>query len=124
VILVDTSVWVDHLAAEDPAMAELLRAGKVLMHPYVLGEIALGNLRQRELILASLSDLPQADVAEADEVLRLVQRGRLWGSGIGYVDAHLLAALRLTGTVSLWTRDRKLASVAQSVGVRLGSQPH
>ena len=105
-------------------MAELLRAGAVLMHAYVLGEIALGNLHKRETILAALDDLPQAEIAEAEEVLRLIQGDRLWGSGIGYVDAHLLAAVRLTPAASLWTRDRRLASAAQSMGVPLAAQPH
>jgi predicted nucleic acid-binding protein len=117
VILVDTSVWVDHLRARDAALVGLLDAGEVLGHPFVLGELALGSLRQRKLVLTSLEDLPQASVATDPEVLNFVERQRLYGFGIGYVDAHLLAAARLTPDASLWTRDRRLHEAAVRLGV-------
>jgi predicted nucleic acid-binding protein len=117
VILVDTSVWVDHLRVANKALAGLLDSAAVLAHPFVIGELALGNLRQRRLILDTLRDLPQAVVASHEEVLDFIDRYRLFGSGIGYVDAHLLAAARLTAAAALWTRDARLHGVADRLGV-------
>ena len=111
-ILVDTSVWVEHLHTGDEELAELLSRGEVLAHPFVIGELALGNLQPRDPFLSDLRDLPQAVVAEDEEVLRLIDRQALFGRGIGYVDAHLLAAARLTAGIRLWTRDRRLQAVA------------
>lgn len=116
-ILVDTSVWVDHLRTGSPALARELRAGRVLAHPFVIGEIALGSLRQPEPVLGALSDLPQAAVATDREVLLFIERNALSGRGIGYVDAHLLAAARLTPGAGLWTNDRRLRSVAADLGL-------
>lgn len=112
-ILVDTSVWVDHLRKGDPALARLLDNGMVLAHPFVIGELALGNLRQRDLILTALQDLPRAVAATEQEVLLFIDQHALAGAGIGYVDAHLLAAVRLTAGATLWTRDKRLLGVAQ-----------
>jgi predicted nucleic acid-binding protein len=117
VILVDSSVWVDHLRSGDATLARLLNDGRVIAHPFVVGELALGSLRQRELILTALQDLPQAVVASDIEVLRFINQQALYGLGIGYVDAHLLASVRLTAGGSLWTRDRRLQSVADRLGV-------
>lgn len=121
-ILVDTSVWVDHLRHKDRRLAALLEDGRVLAHPFVIGEIALGNLRQRALVLGALQDLPQATVAAEAEVLHFIEREGLAGLGIGYVDAHLLAATRLTAGASFWTRDRRLAAVAARLS--LAAAPH
>jgi predicted nucleic acid-binding protein len=121
VILVDTSVWVDHLRAGDKTLAALLESGRVLAHPFVIGELALGQLRQRQAILPALQDLPQAKAATDAEVLLFIERHGLAGRGIGCVDAHLLAAARLTGA-TLWTRDKRLAGVAGQLG--LGSREH
>lgn len=115
-ILVDSSVWVDHLRAGDPALTDLLTAGQALTHPFVIGELALGSLRQREAILAALKGLPQAVVAGDDEVLDFIDRHALSGIGIGYVDAHLLASARLS-TGTLWTRDKRLHGAAQRLGI-------
>jgi predicted nucleic acid-binding protein len=112
VILVDTSVWIDHLRAGDERLAALLDSGEVLGHPCVTGELALGHLQPRDAILSDLRDLPQATVASDEEVLRLIEGRRLFGRGIGYVDAHLLAAVRLTLDTKLWTGDRRLQAVA------------
>jgi predicted nucleic acid-binding protein len=117
VILVDTSVWVDHLRSGDTALEDFLDGGRVLVHPFVIGELALGNLRQRDLVLGALSDLPQASVATDQEVLHFIGRRSLSGLGVGYVDAHLLAAVRLTEGASLWTRDKRLHRVADQMGL-------
>ena len=118
-ILVDTSVWVDHLRVGDAFLAELLDAGRVLTHPFVIGEIALGHLRQRDVILATLAVLPGAEVAEEAEVLRFIDHKALFGRGIGYVDAHLLAAAQLTPEGQLWTKDIKLRQIAGELGLAL-----
>jgi predicted nucleic acid-binding protein len=112
VILVDTSVWIDHLRYGDAHLAQLLDRGEVAMHPFVLGEIACGNLRDRATVLSLLQQLPAASVADTAEVLAFIERRSLDGKGIGYVDAHLLASVALTGDASLWTRDKRLAAVA------------
>lgn len=116
-ILVDTSVWIDHLRVGDPELGRLLDRGLVLGHVFVRGELACGNLRRRAEVLVLLADLPQAVVAEDGEVLALIERQRLMGRGIGYVDAHLLAATLLTPGARLWTRDVRLAAVAGQLGV-------
>lgn len=118
-ILVDASVWVDHLRAGDQILAGLLDAGMVLAHPFVIGELALGYLRQRRLVLSTLQDLPQANLATDREVLHFIDRNALFGKGIGYVDAHLLTAARLTAGAALWTRDRRLHDVAEQLGVAM-----
>jgi predicted nucleic acid-binding protein len=116
-ILVDTSVWIDHLRAADQTLVALLETGTVLVHPFVTGELASELLRQRDLILGALQDLPQASVATDREVLHFISLHRLFGLGIGYVDAHLLAAVRLAQDASLWTRDQRLHDVAQQLGL-------
>jgi predicted nucleic acid-binding protein len=117
VILVDTSVWIEHFRADKKALARLLDAGLVLTHPFIIGELALGNLRRRELVLRALLDLPQARVATDAEVLTFIDRHELFGRGIGYIDAHLLAAARLTAEATLWTNDRRLHRVANQAGL-------
>jgi predicted nucleic acid-binding protein len=116
VILVDTSVWVHHLRAKDNTLVALLDAGQVLGHPFVTGELALGNLRRRDLVIGSLQDLPQANNATDEEVLQFIYRHALPGTGIGYVDAHLLASTRLTAGAALWTRDKRLQAAAKKLG--------
>jgi predicted nucleic acid-binding protein len=116
VILVDTSVWVDHLRTGHSTLAELLERGLVLAHPWVIGELALGRLSQRRALVGLLTGLPQATVATTNEVLMLEERHQLYGLGIGYVDAQLVAATRLTPDAELWTSDRRLAVVASRLG--------
>lgn len=111
-ILVDTSVWIDHLRTGDDDLAALLNGNQVLMHPFVLGEMACGNLRNRKEVLVLLKDLPRSPVATDDEVLLFIERHALMGKGIGYVDAHLLAATALDGSSRLWTRDQRLRKVS------------
>ena len=116
-ILVDTSVWIDHLRIGDPQLTVLLEEAQVLAHPWVIGELALGQLSRRSEILGLLSNLPQATVATETEVMTLVETQHLFGRGIGYVDTHLLAATLLTTDTRLWTRDRRLAAVAADLGI-------
>jgi predicted nucleic acid-binding protein len=116
VILVDTSVWVDHFRRGDDALAGLLQRAEVLCHPWVTGELALGQLSQREEILALLGGLPQATLATEAEVLAVIDLHRLRGRGIGYVDVQLLASSLLMPEVLLWTRDKRLAGAASDLG--------
>ena len=117
-ILVDTSVWVEHLRHGLPRLATLLQEGEVLIHPWVIGELACGNLRNRQQVLELLQGLPVATVASDAEVLLLIERDRLMGRGIGYVDVHLLASARLS-YCRLWTQDRRLAAVAHEQGLEV-----
>ncbi len=116
-ILVDTSVWVDHLRVGEPALAHLLDHGLVLAHPWVTSELALGHLSQRHEILGLLTGLPSAEIATDAEVLGLIEAEQLYGLGVGYVDVQLLAATRLTADARLWTADKRLAVVARRLGL-------
>ncbi|MFI5182599.1 MAG: type II toxin-antitoxin system VapC family toxin [Thermoanaerobaculia bacterium] len=115
-ILVDTSVWVDHLRRRSPRLEAVLLDGEAASHPFVVGELALGRLIRRREILGLLSELPQATQATHEEVLALVERHALAGAGIGWIDAHLLAAAALSHA-TLWTLDRRLGSVAARLGL-------
>jgi predicted nucleic acid-binding protein len=117
VILVDTSVWIDHLRQGDAELQSLLNAGRVLAHPFVTGELALGSLQKRDVVLNALQGLPQAAVATDEEVLRFIGQQTLFGIGIGYIDAHLLAAVRLSHGSLLWTRDKRLLTAATRLGL-------
>lgn len=116
-ILVDTSVWVGHLQAGNERLTTLLNGGEVLGHPFVIGELALGNLQRRDPFLRAYRRLPRVAVARDDEVLRFIDGQALLGRGIGYVDAHLLAAARLTPGAKLWTHDRRLHAIATQLGL-------
>lgn len=122
-ILLDTSIWIDHFRSGHPTVVRLLESGQVLCHPWVVGELALGRLSRRAEILGLLSSLPHAPVATPREVLTLVEHHRLDGIGIGYVDAQLLAATRLEPGTRLWTNDQRLAAAAQRLG-QTGSGTH
>ena len=115
--LVDTSVWIDHLRAGNAVLANALNNTQVWGHPWVLGEIALGSLKNRTAVLQALRHLPQAAVASSDEVLRLLEAEQLHNQGLGFVDVALLAATRLTPRTQLWTLDKRLAQVAQKMGL-------
>jgi predicted nucleic acid-binding protein len=117
VILVDTSVWVDHLRTGDAMLQDLLDRYRVLAHPFVIGELGLGSIPQRAATLLQLRRLPSALVARHDEVMRLVDEQRLYGLGLSYIDAHVLTATRLTPGASLWTRDKSLSAAAKKLSV-------
>lgn len=116
-ILVDTSVWIDHLRIGNEVLTDLLLHTRVVMHPFVLGELACGNLRNRNEVLALFKDLPRAMLATDDEVLFFIDRHELMGRGIGYIDAHLLAATALEAETRLWTRDKHLRAAANSMSL-------
>ena len=116
-ILVDTSVWIDHLRQGNAELVRLLNTGQVLAHPFVTGELALGSLQNRDKVLVALQDLPQACVATDVEVMRFITREALFGIGIGYIDAHLLAAVRLSPGALLWTRDKRLLAASTRLGL-------
>ncbi|WP_081821580.1 type II toxin-antitoxin system VapC family toxin [Achromobacter sp. DH1f] len=116
-ILVDTSVWIDHLAEGEPRLERLLNDESVLMHPFVVGELALGSLGRRETVMDALTLLPQVVRASHNEVMHFLQAERLFGKGIGYVDLHLLASTRLTPGATLWTKDKRLRSLASELSL-------
>lgn len=115
-ILVDTSVWVDHLRQGEGELARMLESGLVLCHPFVTGEIACGHLPNRAEVLYALEKLPQAPTASHGDALLFLDRHGLAGRGIGWIDVHLLAATALTGDGYFWTRDKRLAAVAADLG--------
>ena len=116
--LVDTSVWVEHLRKGNPQLKSLLYATEVVTHPFIIGELACGTMRNRDEILHYLGALPTARLAEHSEVLQLIENERLYGRGIGWVDAHLLAATLLS-SCRLWTLDKQLFSIAASLNVSM-----
>lgn len=115
-ILADTSIWIDHLRAGNHALAACLDEGQLLMHPFVVGELACGNLRNRPQLLALWQRMPRALQATDAEVLYFIEQKKLMGRGIGFIDMHLLTSTILSGARGLWTRDRNLADVASSLG--------
>ena len=116
-ILVDTALWIDHLRSAEACLASLLSDHQVLSHPVVVGELACGNLRNREEVLSLLSGLPDAPVADDREVLVFIEQHRLMGRGLGYIDVHLLAATALAPPSLLWTSDRRLSEAAARLGL-------
>jgi predicted nucleic acid-binding protein len=116
-ILVDTSVWIDHINVSEPLLVKLLNQERVLTHPYVIGEISLGSLRNRDTVLGALSDLPAAPAATPEETLYLIEKEILFNRGIGFVDASLLASARLCPGTTIWTRDKRLKKAAEELGL-------
>ena len=115
-ILIDTSVWIDHLRQRDDHLVITLLAGHVLIHPWVIGDIACSSLRDREQVLDLLRSLPLCSVALEDEVLLFIEQNKLMARGIGYVDVHLLASTKLSGA-TLWTRDKRLLIIAKEMNI-------
>jgi len=116
-VLVDTSIWIDHFRKKNTRLNSLLLNASVLIHPFVIGELACGNLHNRSRILSLLDDLPASRVADNQEVLFFIEQNELKGRGIGYIDAHLLASVSLSSPARLWTVDRKLNQVAAELGL-------
>lgn len=114
-ILVDTSVWIDHFRGRANRLHECLERGIVLIHPFVIGEIACGNLKNRSYVLSLMSNLPSAVTATDKEVLDFIEKRSLHGRGVGYIDAHLLASSALTPDARLWTMDTRLHEIAKEL---------
>ena len=114
-ILVDTSIWIDHLRSGDTRLTDLLDRNQVLAHPFVISELACGNLRNRDEILRLINDLPQSPVASPAEALHFIECNQLMGLGVGYIDIHLLAATALAEKAMLWTGDKRLKEVAHKM---------
>ncbi len=117
-VLIDTVVWIDHLQSNDEHLSMLLEKEQVLMHPMVIGELAMGNLANRQRTLEDFAKLPEISVATHDEVLFFIEHHQLMGTGIGYIDAHLLTASVLHDTTQLWTRDRRMMAVANELDIK------
>jgi predicted nucleic acid-binding protein len=120
-ILIDTSVWIDHLRTSIAPLEDALEAGDALVHPFIIGELACGEMKQRSEVLQLLATLPSSVVATDDETLHFIERHRLMGKGIGYIDAHLLASVTLTDGAQLWTRDKRLAAIAAELKISAAS---
>ena len=116
-ILVDTTVWIDHLRKGASALSAALEREEVMTHPFVIGELACGSLENRRELLELLAALPSAVVATGEEALHLIEQHRLMGRGIGWVDVHLLASVKLTEAAQLWTRDKRLHAVATELRI-------
>ena len=115
-ILVDTSVWVSHFRTGNQQLESLLNSGQVICHPFIIGELACGTLKNRIEILNLLRSLPQADCADDDEVLHFIEKNHLMGKGLGYIDMHLLASAILTN-VPIWTLDKKLRALSSTLDI-------
>ena len=122
-ILVDTSIWVDHLRSKVVLLDRLLDEGDILSHPFVVGELGMGSMADRAKTLDGLRALPQATFAMDEEVQEFVERHQLFGRGFGYVDAHLLVSAQLTNEALLWTRDKRLFAAAEALGLALIEAP-
>ena len=115
--LADTSVWIDHLRSGVRELSDRLGHGQIAIHPLIVAELALGNLRDRDRTLALLDLLPQVKIAHLDEVRVLIESRRLYGLGIGVIDAHLIASVLISPSTLLWTRDKQLRNVAEDLGI-------
>ena len=121
IVLADTSVWTDHIRNGDAQMQVLADGERLLMHPYVIADLRMGNLKRRKTFLSGLHEMDMAVRASDEEVAALVENHRLFGSGIGWIDVHLLTSVLLMDEVRLWTRDRRLNAAAQRLGVAFQS---
>jgi predicted nucleic acid-binding protein len=122
VILVDTSIWIDYFRYGDAELRKIINDDRLLCHPFVVGELALSSLRERDAVLAFLAAQREAMIATHAEVMTIIDRHSIFSMGIGYTDAHLLTSTLLDQRSSLWTRDKRLAAAAQKVGAAL--HPH
>jgi len=115
-VLVDTSIWISHLTKGNTRLKTLLKKGEVASHPFIIGELACGNIKNRTEILSLLEALPMASVAKHEEVLCLIESHHLMGRGLGLIDVHLLASALLTG-VPLWTADKRLRAASAKLDI-------
>ena len=122
-IIVDTSVWIKHLRKTDTQLVQLLDKSLVLMHPFIIGELACGNLHNRLQILTLLKNIPLAKEASHQEVLYFIEQNQLMGCGIGYIDAHLLTSTALTSDTKIWTYDKRLANLSNEIGLSITNLP-
>ena len=116
-ILADSSIWIDHINRQSPDLTPLLRSRRIVLHPMIIGEIALGSIRERAAFLAELAILPKATVASHAEVLAIIEWAKLYNRGIGFIDAHLLSSARLTPNCLIWTRDKSLQTEAARLDI-------
>ena len=116
-ILVDTSIWIDYLRKGDEILVSLLNSSQVFTHPFIIGELACGNLKNRDTFLSLIKRLPASPLVRGDEVLYFIDRNHLMGRGIGFIDVHLLASLAISKHGFLWTRDKRLAILAEELGM-------
>ena len=123
-VLVDTSVWVEFIRAGNAQLSELLQKGQVLMHEMVIGEIACGSAPRRKERLEAMDNLPKIAMAGHSEVLRFIDKNRLFGCGVGYVDNHLLAACILQADCALWSHDKRLRAAAERLGIGFSAIRH
>lgn len=123
-ILADSSIWVDHFRAGDAHLQALLDGEEVIIHPFVIGELSLGHIPRYDDVMVMLGDLPNIVKADDNEVRHMIRSKTLFGTGIGYVDAHLLASVFLSAGHALWTRDKKLHKMAHSLGIAMPSHLH
>jgi predicted nucleic acid-binding protein len=123
VVLVDTSVWIDHFRKSNRQLTSLLESEEVALHPFVLGELACGNLKNRKEIIALLHALPFSTRADDDEVLFFIERHNLMGRGVGLIDMHLLASSQIDACL-FWTRDKRLKAIAEEMRIDFSQHPH
>jgi predicted nucleic acid-binding protein len=116
-ILADTSVWIDHLRSGNKEMRRLLDQGQIVIHPFIIAELALGSLKDRTTTLALLDNLPQARIARLSELRLMIEARRLYNLGIGLTDAHLIASILIDSPTLLWTRDKRLRHAAENLGI-------
>ncbi len=116
-VLVDTSVWIDHLRSEDAQLVKLLKSGLVCIHPMIIGELACGNLQNRQGLLTLWGNLPHVTEASHPEVLHCIEHNQLMGRGVGFIDLHLLASALLSAHTFVWTRDVRLQQIANELAV-------
>jgi predicted nucleic acid-binding protein len=116
-ILADTSVWIEHFRSGNKELQKQLSQGQIVIHPFVIAELALGSLKERSRTLALLDLLPHVRVAQLNEIRSLIEARRLYGFGIGLIDAHLIACVLINPPTLLWTRDKQLRKVAEGLGI-------
>jgi len=119
-ILADTSVWIDHLRSGNAEMRKQLNQGQIVIHPFIVAELALGSMRERSKTLALLDLLPQVRMAQLGEVRLTIEARRLYSLGIGLTDAHLIASVLINPSTLLWTRDKRLRKAAEGMGIHAG----